>query len=374
VAALAACDSNPSTAANSAAPVSVQTATAAERDVPIVLNATGSILADEVAEVAARVSGVVADTPLDIVASLAEGDVIVVLDDIEARLRLEQADAAVTEGQAGVESARAAAEAAQGHSDLTVENARAMAGLFDKGGISQNQNDQAQEQARAAIDAAEEARLQVVSSQASLKAAESRAMQARQDLENCRIRAPFAGFLSRRSPSRGEFVASGSTVAQVLRLDPVRIVVLIPEAEMPALEQNLVATAEVAAYPGTIFNGKVIAVSPAVDEISRTATAIIAFPNADSRLRPGMFATVAISQTATEKAVFVPTAAIITDAETATSRVFAVRDGTATLLVVQPGDASGDQTRILNGVEAGEVIATSNLAGLRDGAKVTTGS
>ena len=199
-------------------------------------------------------------------------------------------------------------------------------------------------------------------------------MLARAALENCRIRAPFAGFLSRRSASQGEFVATGSSVAQVLSLDPVRVVVHVPEAEMPALQQNLAATASVAAYPGTTFTGVVIAVGPAVDEVSRTATAIISFPNSDSRLRPGMFASVSISQTATEKAVFVPTTAIITDSETATSRVFAVRDGTATLLVVQPGEVSGDQTRILNGVDAGEVIATSNAAGLRDGAKVTTGS
>jgi len=143
---------------------------------------------------------------------------------------------------------------------------------------------------------------------------------------------------------------------------------------MPALQKNLAATATVAAYPGTTFTGNVIAVGPAVDEISRTATAIISFSNSDSRLRPGMFATVRISRTATEKAVFVPTAAIITDSETATSRIFAVRNGTATLLVVQPGEASGDQTRILSGVDAGEVVATSNLAGLRDGANVTTGS
>jgi len=374
VALTAGCNRGAPATSDAPAPVSITTAKATSRDVPVYLTASGSILADETTEVAALVAGVVADTPVDIGTYLDEGTVIVTLDDHEARLNLRQATAGVTEAEAAVASARTAAVTARSQATLATQDEQGKADLFAKGGISRNAYNQAVQQKTAAIDNAEAAELQVVSSQASLTSAKARAELSQRALDNTRIRAPFAGFLSLRNAAKGEFVAAGTSVAQVARLDPVQVVVQVPEVDMPMLAVGLDATASVAAHPDKTFAGKVSAVSPVVDPYSRSVTTKIGFANPDSSLRPGMFATVRIARSQTESAVFVPATAVSTDPNTGSAQVYVIRDGEAALQIVQLGATSGDQVRILNGVAAGAEVATNNLAQLRDGAKVTTGS
>jgi len=110
-----------------------------------------------------------------------------------------------------------------------------------------------------------------------------------------------------------------------------------------------------------------------VDPNSRAFILEAAFENHDAALKPGMFATARIQLPGTAAAVYVPKQAVLRDKTTDSNQVFTISDGKAHLKVVAIQDASGDQIRLASGINDGEVVATSNLSELFDGAPVQTG-
>jgi len=92
--------------------------------------------------------------------------------------------------------------------------------------------------------------------------------------------------------------------------------------------------------------------------------------NNGNLLRSGMFATAQIARQGGSAGVFVPRAAVLADETTKSYRVFVIQDNVAKLRVVQLGTEEGDMIQILNGVNADETIAVSNLPQLYEGAKV----
>ena len=111
--------------------------------------------------------------------------------------------------------------------------------------------------------------------------------------------------------------------------------------------------------------------NPAVDPNSRSAIIEALVENNDNALRTGMFATAMISRTGGSKAVYVPKSAVFNDQTTQSFRVFVIQDGVAKLKVVQMGTEEGDSQQIITGVNPDEVVATSNLDKLYEGAKVS---
>jgi multidrug efflux pump subunit AcrA (membrane-fusion protein) len=92
--------------------------------------------------------------------------------------------------------------------------------------------------------------------------------------------------------------------------------------------------------------------------------------NPDNALRSGMFATARIARPGGSRAVYVPRAAVLSDQNTQSYRVFVIQNDTAKLRVVQVGTEEGDQIQILSGVEPDETVATGNLQQLFEGARV----
>jgi RND family efflux transporter MFP subunit len=127
---------------------------------------------------------------------------------------------------------------------------------------------------------------------------------------------------------------------------------------------------QVDAHKDRKFAGRVSAVNPAIDPVSRSATVEVAVENGDNALRSGMFATAQILRSGGNIAVFVPRAAVFSDQNTQSYRVFVIEGDVAKLRVVQLGAEEGDTIQILAGVNADEVIATSNLGQLYEGARV----
>nr|MBA2621091.1 efflux RND transporter periplasmic adaptor subunit [Acidobacteriota bacterium] len=127
---------------------------------------------------------------------------------------------------------------------------------------------------------------------------------------------------------------------------------------------------EIDAYKDRKFAGTVTAVNPALDPTSRSAVVEAAIENAGNALRPGMFATARITKQGGNAGFFVPRSAVYNDQSTQSYRVFIVQDGLAKLRVVQLGTEEGDTFQIINGVNADETVATSNLQQLFEGAKV----
>ncbi len=390
-----------------APPVAVTTATAVAREVPSYFQATGSLVADETSDVAPQTSGQIVATPVGVGAFVHQGDVIARLNPRDAQLRLQQAQAGVQQAIAGVRQAEARLglspngnfdastipevrivnanlEQALAQLRLAEANEKRYRELVETGDTALSVYDQyrtqrdtaraqvnaARQQLAAAVNTARQSNQAIQSAQAAVESARSQAAIAQQAVGDAVIRAPYAGYVSNRPVAVGEYVTPSSVIVTLLRTNPLKLQLQVPEAEVPFVAQGMGVSLEVDAHRDRKFAGRVSAVNPAIDPVSRAATVEAAVENGDNALRAGMFATARIVRQGGAHAVFVPRAAVFADQNTQSYRVFVIQNDMAKLRVVQIGDEEGDWMKIVSGVNADEVVATSNLQQLFEGARV----
>jgi RND family efflux transporter MFP subunit len=222
----------------------------------------------------------------------------------------------------------------------------------------------------AAANAARQNNQAIKSAQAAVEAARTQVGTAEQAVADTVIRAPFSGFISNRPVAVGEFVTSSTPVATILRVNPIKIQIQIAEANVPFISIGRGVSIEVDAYKDRNFGGTVTAVNPAIDPGSRSAVVEAAIENGDNALRSGMFATVRINREGGTSGVFVPKTAVFNDQSTQSYRVFIIEENVAKLRVVQLGTEENEFVQILTGINPDQIVATSNLAQLYEGAKV----
>lgn len=338
------------------APVVVSTSTVEARPVPVVIRATGSFEADEASAVASQAAGQVVATPIDVGAAVRRGEVIVRLEPVDAELRLQEAEAALRRSDAALRQA-------EERNALAQANAARYRTLVETGDVSRTVADQARTEAATSLAA-------VATERADVEQQRARLALAQKAVADVVVRAPFDGFVSERPVAVGEHVTPSTKVATVLKIHPIKLQVRVPGIEAARVTPGQEVTAQVDAYPDRRFTGRVTAVNPALEPASRAFTVEVTVPNADRLLKPGMFATAEIHAGAVQDATFVPVAAIISDPNTNSRRVFVVENDTVRLRVVQIAGEFQGQVRILSGVRAGEVVATSRLGELFDGAAV----
>lgn len=402
---------NDATQTATPSPLVVSTSEAGTREVPSYLQATGSLEADEQSDVAPEVSGQVLGTPVDVGAYVPQGGVIARLDDRDARLRFQQAQGNEQQAQAGLRQAEAKIglgpggrfdpnqvpevlaarqqyEAAEAQAKLAETNARRYANLVETGDVARSTYDQAYAQAQTARAQANAARQQyqsalntarqnnqgIAAAQAAVAAARAQTALARKAVNDTIIRAPFAGFISDRPAAPGEYVTPASKIATIVRANPIKVSLQLPEADAGKVRVGMPIEISVTAYPDQKFSGKVTAINPALDPASRVVVVRATVANPQTLLHPGMFATGRIEQPAGQngntQSVFIPRAAVMTDEATNTSSIYVIEGNTARLRQVQVGEENNGMAQILSGVSGGEVVATDNLEKLYDGAVV----
>jgi RND family efflux transporter MFP subunit len=179
------------------------------------------------------------------------------------------------------------------------------------------------------------------------------------------VRAPFNGAVAERLVSVGDYVTRGMKVAVVVRTNPLRVKLTVPEQFISAVSAGEPVDFEVDAYPGRQFVGKVQYVSPSLQADQRALTIEAVVPNLKGELKPGLFATARIERLDRTPGVLVPSAAVVTSA--GTSRVFVVNGDRAEERLVTTGQTVGDLVEVSSGLKAGERVATKNVGQLNDG-------
>ncbi|HET7218341.1 MAG TPA: efflux RND transporter periplasmic adaptor subunit [Vicinamibacterales bacterium] len=345
----------PAAVAVSAAPVRTQ-------DEPVTLEATGSFEADESSDVAPDSSGRVVATPVDVGQFVKSGAVLVRLQGVDAGLRLDEARAAVTRAEASV-------KLAESQNTLAQTTAQRYASLLATGDVSSTVADQARTTAETSVQNVNTARASLAQARAQLALAEKA-------VADVAVIAPFSGFISERKVSLGEYVQPSTAVVTLLKIDPLRLRLTIPGVQAGQIRVGQSVTATVDAFPEQSFSGRITAVNPAISAQARSFIVEARVPNPDAILKPGMFAVATIDQGRTVKTMLVPRRAVIEDANTNSYRVFVIdKENRARLRVVQlAARDAGDNIRIVSGIQAGDRVATSNLAQLYDGAEVRVGS
>jgi RND family efflux transporter MFP subunit len=334
-------------------------------------------MADEQADVAAETAGRVVATPVERGTSVNQGSLLVRIssDETGAQLAEAEANAAQMEARLGltpgqpfdpkrvpeVLNAQASLEWAE------AEFARIQS-LLDQKVVSQSEFDQRRTQLEAARQQYRVAQNAAEQSYRSLEASRARLALARKSVSDTSVRAPFNGFVAERVVSVGDYVTRGTRVATVVKIQPLRVELTVPEQAVALVKVGQPVRLTVDAYPGETFEATVRFVSPTLRTDRRALTVEAIAPNADARLKPGLFATAMIRQATAQPALLVPKDAVETVA--GTSRVYVVKDGKAEERIVTLGESVNDKIEIASGLKQGEVIAAAPRGRVADGMPV----
>lgn len=196
----------------------------------------------------------------------------------------------------------------------------------------------------------------------------ARAAEIQARLDKTLIRAPFQGVVGVRQVSMGAYVNKGQDIARLEGIGTLKVDFRVPEMFAGRLKPGQAVKVSVDAYPNEQFDGKIFAIEPAVDEQTRTVLLRARVPNPQARLKPGMFARVALLMGMREDAIIVPEQAIVPRGQD--FFVFKVVDGKARFTKVDLGMRRPSEVQILKGVAAGDVVVTDGQLRIRDGVAV----
>jgi RND family efflux transporter MFP subunit len=258
---------------------------------------------------------------------------------------------------------------------LAEKNLQRAEKLVEAGDVSRSyydqqrtQRDQLKAQYESAVATARQNYAAVQVARTNVAAAQSAVNLARSSLSYTVIHAPIDGYVAERQVEVGEYVSTTSKVATIVRINPLRMRIDIPERAIPDIQSGQSVSLTTSAWPDRSFSGRIARISPNVSSNSRTLTVEAEVENGSGALKPGQFATVRILQAKAAPAVLVPGRAVWT--ESGVSRVFVIKNGHAEQRLVQLGQTEGDLVQIKQGVAAEEQVATSNVEQLSDGVAV----
>jgi membrane fusion protein (multidrug efflux system) len=193
-------------------------------------------------------------------------------------------------------------------------------------------------------------------------------------LSKTEMRAAFPGVAGLRQVSEGQYVAAGTDIARLEKIDQLKLDFRIPEAYIGKLKAGQPVTVLVDAYPGKTFPGSVYAIEPGVDEQTRTIQLRARVANSDLSLRPGMFGRVQVQLGVRDKAVWIPEAAIVPRGQD----LFVYRvtgaagdnGGKVELVKVQTGARKVGEVEIVKGLAGGDLVVTEGTQRLGPGSPV----
>jgi multidrug efflux pump subunit AcrA (membrane-fusion protein) len=316
---------------------------------------------------------------------------IVRLDDSELKLHVEQSVAQVNQAKASVRQAEekiglksgqafdpnrvAEVASAKVALDLADKNLRRAEKLIESGDVSRSfydqqkaQRDQLKEQYDAAVAQARQNYAAVVVARTNVANAEAQLALAQKSLSYAIIPAPIDGFVAERTADLGEYVSPQQKVATIVRTNPLRIRIDIPEQAIPEVHVGQSVSMSTSAWPDKNFSGRIARIAPSVTANSRTLMVEAEIENSSGVLKPGQFATIRILQARPQPAVLIPARAVQT--ESGVARVFVIKNGHSEQRLVQLGQTEGDLIEVKSGIAADEQVATSNLEKLSDGVAV----
>ena len=362
-----------------AAPLAIAVAPVAATEQPIArfIRVTGTLTAEEQADVAAETAGRVIATPVERGTAVAQGAELVKLSPVETEASVKEAEANAAQiearlalGENGTYDATKVPEVANARAnyDLASAEFNRIEKLLAERVVSQSEYDQRKTQVEAARQQYESAKNAAEQQYQALQASRARVTLARKALADTVVRAPFTGLVAQRMVSTGDYVTRGMKVAEIVRITPLRVELTVPEQFVASVGVGQPVSFAVDAFPGRMFEGKVRYVSPALRADQRALTVEAVVPNGDAQLKPGMFATAQIQQNKKTRGVLVPATAV--RVVSGTGRVFVVNGDRVEERVVATGQKVDPLVEIVTGLKAGERVATENVNQLVDGTKV----
>ncbi len=353
-------------AAKAAGPVrEVRLANAEEGRLARTVEVSGTLAADEQTQLGFKIAGRLERLLVDIGSPVRRGQVVARLVAIDFELKVRQAETALQQARTTLGlPADGASDAVDPEQTAGVKQAAAtltqtrlsrerMVKLFDEQLIPKSDLETADANLGVADGRYQEALETARTRQALLSQRRSELAIAQQQLADSVLTAPFDGAVRERLVNAGDYLAAGAPIAVLVRVDPLRLRLAVPEREAAGIRvgQPVELAVEGVAEQHT---GHIARISPSISEDNRTLMVEAEVPNADRALRPGGFARARIVVQAGDTAVLIPASAIVTFA--GIEKVVGVEDGKAVEKRVRTGRKAGDQVEIVEGIKAGEPV------------------
>ena len=351
---------------------SVRVTPATSEPGPVEVALPGTTAPLDIAHLYARATGFVGERLVDIGDRVKPGDLLLRINAPDLDAQLAQAAAQLGQTRAAQLQAQASLESARSNIDLARVTNQRTSTLAGQGWETRQNADNTRANVAAGTAGVDSAQAGITVAEANV-AAQMATVQRLQALVGYeRVTAPIGGVVTARSVDMGDLVnadAGGGTALLTVQNDDVlRVQVYVPQSDAVALRDGLDARVTVPELPGQIFPGRVARSSVALDPTSRTVLTEIDVPNADHRLRPGLYVQVRIEVPRATPAVTVPDEAVILNAD---GPQVAVLDGDhVDLRRIEIARDFGTTVEIRSGLHGGEQVVLSPPAQLVDGAKV----
>ena len=362
-----------------------------------VLSTSGTLTAGSTIGITSKISGRIEKIPVREGYAVAEGELLVQIDEQTPRLQLEQAYAAWQAAQAQyektlkgprpeeLENARALYEKAEKDLTTSEENFTRSEQLYDSGAIPKAQFEQVESTLRGARTELENAArsLRVLEegatpeekrmAQAQAEAAKAGYELARLQLENTRIRAPETAVVARVLQDEGNIVGTSTPILILVQDDRIQVKIELAEkyyGQMLKGGESLEARIFPQAYPGTdAFQGRIFTVAPTINPESRTFTVTLDIADPRDLLRPGMYAEIELVLRRIPDALLVPESAVLD--RTGQQIVFVVegpeQGAVASARKVERGLSSATEVQILSGIDLRDRVIVEGNSFLEEG-------
>jgi RND family efflux transporter MFP subunit len=193
--------------------------------------------------------------------------------------------------------------------------------------------------------------------------------QAKLNLKNCEMRAPFNGYVAdcELYPGGG-FITSGFQCMKVVDVSVLKIIAEVTETQVSRIRVGHSAEVRFVAFPEQVYSGRVIAINPYIDPEKRIGKVSIEVKNSENRIKPGMFANVRIQGDVVQNAATVPRAALVMRDNRPV--VFLAKAGLAKWSYVELGAENEDYYQILKGAASGDSVIVEGNYNLAHDARI----
>lgn len=361
-------------------PIKARVVQVEKRDLRRDVSSVGSLFAFDEVAVSSEIEGRVDRVFVDLGDRVAAGQALVQVSPIELGLARDQQQASfqatraklgMAPGADDVPDPTKAAEAQRASADLSDAESkyRRAKSLYDDGLIPKGTLDEAEAKFHSASAAYDIALQTVENLRAELRQRRASYALAEKKLGDSVIRAPFPGQVKERSVAPGQFLRVQTPVMVIVRVDPLRVRLKVPERMAGWITIGQAVNVEVEAFPGRTFTGTVARMSPSVDTQTRTLEVEALLKNTDGRLKPGFFAKATIASNQIDSALMVPEAAV--RYVFGVYKIFTVRENKLHEQEVKLGERSGDDVEVVEGLTSKDVVAIAPEGqDLRDGAPI----
>jgi RND family efflux transporter MFP subunit len=333
------------------APMTVEMAAVKKGDVAAHLTVVGNLVGLQTVDVAPRTNGRLMSVAIQMGDPVRRGQVMAKIEDREIVEQVSQAQASQQVSKATIR---------QREADLNVArvNFERSKNLFERQLLAKQALDDAESKFLAA-------EAQIDLSKAQLAQAEARLEELKINLQNTNVTSPVDGFVGKRNVDPGAMVSQNTPIASVVDISKLKMVVNVVEKDIRLVTVGDTGDVDVDAYPGETFHGRIARVAPVLDPATRTATMEIEIANNDKRLKPGMYARVALTVEERKNTLVAPKSAVI-DFENKRGVWMANADNRAKFVPVQLGIEDTDRVEITGGLKEGDKIVTTGATAVRN--------